>query len=105
LILELLLFANNPVGAAETREFQILPSGCMVGNTVPNTPNVDVYLDGNYVGNSGPNYPYCTVFVTTTIGYHNVKLMRNGCEKVYNNVLFEDKGYRLVKLDYCDCTQ
>jgi hypothetical protein len=102
LILGLLLIACNSVCGAETREFQILPGGCQVGLHVPNVPNVDIYIDGNYVGNSGSDEPY-TFYVTTTIGYHNVKLAKNGCEKTYNNVFFEDKGYRLVPLDFCEC--
>jgi len=102
LIIGLLLIACNSVWGAETREFQILPGGCQVGTYVPNVPNVDVYLDGNFVVNSKPNSAN-TIYVTTTIGYHNVKLVKNGCAKTYSNVLFEDNLYNLVRLDFCEC--
>jgi hypothetical protein len=102
LILVLLQVYCNSVWAAETREFQIIPRGCQVGTSVPNVPNVDVYLDGNFVVNSKPNSAN-TIYVTTTIGYHNVKLVKNGCAKTYSNVLFEDNLYNLVRLDFCEC--
>jgi len=109
LMLELLLVASNPILGAEIKNFWIY-ARCDSYET-GYIPNVDVYLDSMYSGNTGSiaGHPEAGdgVKVATTIGYHNVKLIKNGCAKEYN-VLFDfDPTHKLYSgwalLDYCEC--
>ncbi|MCX6674222.1 MAG: hypothetical protein NTY37_10645 [Methanothrix sp.] len=106
LMLGFLLVACNPVTGTETRDFGIEAFCVSYHGAVP---HVDVYVDGKYIGNTGgqirdtPSGPIefgAPVKITTTEGYHNVKLIKNGCVVVHNNVLF---SYWMVQMDFCKC--